>query len=544
MKIRLCVTILVVSIFILLISVPGYSLLSIDNTSTNSTNLITSVSLSSSGSSTNLNTSINSSLSSSSDTLSNSDLTTIISLSSIYYAENDVVNIDIRNMTGTTDVGNLYMEISVLEDPTYSFRYLGLLGNQISFIPEKSGTYTIRLYSISGDNYVYVAEKSFYVYDVKTYACKNYELNSLTNIDLRFYEYYANRSLPNSLTLVYTDYNNNSEVFVYANKIEGIIEYKFAKPGRYDLFSEGQYLDCFIADNANDTSTMNNTTFGNNASEIFNPENLATSNISIDNASLVAANMLSNTTNNTTTGIVSSVSQNVSYDENQPFIDQNGLLETTILTGDKQAIYNNFYSESGSENLDFSQDKLLDIRGMSNGIVIAEVSRNNTFGLILELWAIDVNTGMVKRLAFNESAPSYKIRFGIKDDVLFWVSEFNDKVYAYDTSSNITIYHNLPSYDLSKGEIGRVSFNDTVIKNGWEVLIDGSQIYFYNQKDGEIFSDDNSDIKEEFRKKFYLDKYLSSDELSQLSFEVNQDNTDQTDINTINSTQEENIIVQ
>jgi len=468
---------------------------------------------------------------------SNTDLTTIISMSNIYYNQNDLVDIYVRNTTSIFSSGDLSMEISILEDPTYSFRYLGSLGDKVSFIPEKSGTYIIRLYSIMNDSYTLVAEKYFYVYDAKSYDCKNYAIGSLININLKSYDYYATRPLPDSLTLVYTDYDNNSQIFVYSNKIIGVVEYKFTKPGRYALFSEGIYLDCFsvnetdsVSQNLNGTSMLDNSS---NSSSITNTSSFIISSIVSPENISSDENLLNLSLNNQSTN-QSTVQIN----------SQNETLQNSFLSGDRQAIYYNFYSENASRNFDFAKDMLLDIRAFSNGVVIAEISRNNTFGPILELWSININTGETIRLAFNESAPSSSIRPGIKDGVLFWVSEFNDRVYAYDTASNLTMYRNLPSYDLSKGEIGRVSFNDTAINNGWDVLVDGSQVYFYNSKEGEVFSDDNSDIKEQFRSKMNLDKYFSSDELSQLSLQVNQADNNANYTNANDITQGENSIAQ
>jgi len=493
---------LVSALLILFISSSGLSLLTTGVDSTNKTSAI-----------------VNSTSVSSSNAISNSDLTTILSLSSMYYTKNDMVDIYIHNTTAISNIGDLFMEISVLEYPTYSFRYLGLLDNKVSFIPEKSGTYTVKLYSMLNGNYVDIAEKSFYVYDADIYNCKNYGMNSLINIDLKSYDYYATRSLPNSLTLVYTDNSNNSEVFVYADKIEGVVEYKVARPGRYALFSEGQYLDCFIASDVNDVNVNTNLNTSNSATTFNNLTNASNIISDFGNMSDILTN--NTITNSSNDGLYNTSNTSISATGQEGGLE--GGLDASFLSGDRRMVYNNFYSESESKTFDFSKDKLRDIRGMDNGILIAEISRSNIYGFILELWAIDVNTGVAKRIAFNESAPSYKIRPGIKEGVIFWVSEFNDKVYAYDTVNGITVSRNLPSYDLGKGEIGRVSFNNTVIHSNWDVLVDGSQIYFYSPSDGEVFSDDNSDIKEEYRQRMNLDKYFSSDELSSLSLEVKQE---------------------
>jgi hypothetical protein len=312
------------------------------------------------------------------------------------------------------------------------------------------------------------------------------------------------------------------------------------------------YLDCFNVEDSN-SSNLNS---GN--SDVNTTVNSSVDAALIGNSSNVSDAMIigSSMTVDTITG------ENISNNESQGNLSQinpNELLQTSLLSGDRQATYNEFYSRNSSKNFDFSKDALLDIHGMDNSFVIAEISRNDTYGLILELWSINVKTGAVSRIAYNESAPSYNIRPGIKDDVVFWVSEYNDKIYAYDTVNNLTMYRNLPSYDISKGELGRVSFNDTAINNeqnvGWDVIVDGSQVYFYNPKEGEVFSDDNSDIKEQFRHLMNLDSYYTTDELSQLSLQVNQDdnsnNGDNTSIDTTaygnnaNSIyQEDNSIVQ
>jgi len=419
----------------------------------------------------------------SNNVVSNVDLASIISLDKTYYNKNDIVSIIIHNNTDVSNIGELSLEISVSDDPTYSYRYLGLLNSEISFIPENTGKYIVKLYAVQ-NNYALIAEKSFYVYSLDVNQCKNYNTNDYVSINLGSYAYYKNRSLPSSLNLVYQDSNNNSEVYVYTSNMAIPVTYTFSKPGTYSLFSEGNYLDCFIINSDMDITVNYDSYINNTYSSIFSG-----------------------------TAEGQNVSQNISQD--------------IPVAYDRHTAYNNFYSTNDSKHFNLSTDKILDMRGMSNGLVFAEIQRNITYDIV-ELWLIDTNTadGNIRIIAFNESAPSKNIRFGIKGNTVFWVSEFGDKIYAYDSDKNVTVYKNVPEYNPGNGEVGKISFNDTVIDNGWDVITDGSQIYFYNPERGETFSDDDMSTKEKFRQIMNLDKYLDVQELSSLSLEVDQEGQD------------------
>jgi len=96
----------------------------------------------------------------SNNVVSNVDLASIISLDKTYYNKNDIVSIIIHNNTDVSNIGELSLEISVSDDPTYSYRYLGLLNSEISFIPENTGKYIVKLYAVQ-NNYALIAENHF-----------------------------------------------------------------------------------------------------------------------------------------------------------------------------------------------------------------------------------------------------------------------------------------------------------------------------------------------------------------------------------------------
>jgi hypothetical protein len=60
---------------------------------------------------------------------------------------------------------SIYLDIYLLEDPSYSFRYLGIINEDIIFIPQIKGTYVLKLYSIKEGQPLLLSQNQFIVED-------------------------------------------------------------------------------------------------------------------------------------------------------------------------------------------------------------------------------------------------------------------------------------------------------------------------------------------------------------------------------------------
>ncbi len=83
--------------------------------------------------------------------------------------QRDFYNIDesvIIRLMGVPLLDNsIHLDIYLLEDSYYSFRYVGLINEDIVFIPQKQGTYMIKLFSVKDGQQVLLSENRFLVED-------------------------------------------------------------------------------------------------------------------------------------------------------------------------------------------------------------------------------------------------------------------------------------------------------------------------------------------------------------------------------------------
>jgi len=197
-----------------------------------------------------------------------------------YYQNDETVNIFLPNIKAINDAGGiLSLEISLKEDPTYNLRYLGVVDTSVLFIPQRAGNYIIKLYvdnvsvdalnslsdnssgsniNSSGSNingsgtmstaHALAAEKSFIVYDTDTDKCRNYNTGDTINIQFKDYDAYKNSS-PKDILMIFSYVNDagksSSEKWVYNQDVRDSITYVPSRVGKYSLFADGAYLDCF-----------------------------------------------------------------------------------------------------------------------------------------------------------------------------------------------------------------------------------------------------------------------------------------------------------
>jgi hypothetical protein len=126
----------------------------------------------------------------------------------------------------------------------------------------------------------------------------------------------------------------------------------------------------------------------------------------------------------------------------------------------------------------------------------------------------------IKKIGFQEFSSASDFPIALKDNFIFWLSKDKDKVFAFDLINEKYYQKNLPKFDPSKGERARINFPEIP----WTVIVDNFNFYFFSPETGEVFSDGNSEVLENFRQKFNLDKFLTKEKLSDLGFSVNWEN--------------------
>jgi hypothetical protein len=393
----------------------------------------------------------------------------------------------------------LSLEITLKEDPGYAFRYLGAVGESVLFVPQKVGTYVISLYEIVDSNMVLLSEKSFLVYDSDSSTCKGYNVGDNVEIDFRSYAQYNDTSkvpdLPLSVSMIYLDdITGKTEKYIYSQEIKPSIYYEVSKSGKYSLFADDQYLDCFVVRSYSNSSNLS----------------VGINDNSTNDSGIYVNNMLDN------------VSIQSLLDDMQLKNDSGSQINASG-DGDMDIInftQGNLSSYDTSKELNFSLDKIIEMKASPAGLVFAKISRGGISDLN-DIWIFDINTGASVRIGYDASAPAQDFSLGLKDDHLFWLSEDRKTIFAYNTMNNTQISEAVPEYDISKGEFGIIHFvNDPSIN--WTIMIDNSQFYFYSNESGQVFSDDNMDIKEAFRKKVSLDHLMDPGDIASLGLEIDR----------------------
>ena len=180
-----------------------------------------------------------------------------------YYESGESVDIFLSypSLDKAKNHDSMFLEVSLKEDPSYNLRYLGIVDDNIVFIPTRAGNYIIRLYKdkgagaqdagtqdVNSADVVLVSEKSFVVYTTDTLRCKNSATLESVNITFHDYEDYVNTT-PKSVMMIFSYINDkglaSSEKWVYNQDIKDSITFNPSREGKYSLFAEDKYLDCF-----------------------------------------------------------------------------------------------------------------------------------------------------------------------------------------------------------------------------------------------------------------------------------------------------------
>ncbi|MFA5797009.1 MAG: hypothetical protein WC916_03170 [Candidatus Woesearchaeota archaeon] len=432
----------------------------------------------------------------------------------IYLFPNDLLSQNKSRESRDSLFASLSLEVTLQEDTSYLLKYLGALDNDISFIPQKPGTYYIKVYlpksyldyqNIVNSNIVdsntlgsiivdssppdlgSSIEKTFVVYAESAFGCKEYAAGENVDISLRDYApYHDNASLPASVMLIYSNINY-SEKLLYSQEIRDVISYSSARLGKYSLYADGDYLDCFVITDKPVISQSN--------SDAADAGTL-----------IVDAGALS-------------------VDSSIPDLD------ALIQKREKR----NMPVLGISQALNISKDTIADMNALNNGLIAVRILKNNSNLTVLsELLVIDLNRSIAILIGFNESAPADDFTIGVKDQGIVWISKNHETLYLFDTQTATHISRRVLPYNVSKGELGTVLFLNTSLTNetgrtelpidfAWDVEFDNQQFYFYNPQFGQTFSDDDMKVKEAFRKLMDMDQILRPQDIAHLDLEIDRD---------------------
>jgi hypothetical protein len=173
-------------------------------------------------------------------------------------------------------------------------------------------------------------------------------------------------------------------------------------------------------------------------------------------------------------------------------------------------------SISSAESLtapDFRVDKVRKINADDEKVTF-QVEKNGK----VEVWYYAVNTDELTGIS-KDSDISDDFPIGIKDKYILWLSKDKRKLFVFDSESGKRLEEAVALPSPAKGEKVRVRIWGVP----WEVVITSDNFFFYSKKTGEIFSDDDGDVKEKFRHKFDLDSSMADEELVNLGFQVGEE---------------------
>lgn len=155
-----------------------------------------------------------------------------------------------------------------------------------------------------------------------------------------------------------------------------------------------------------------------------------------------------------------------------------------------------------NNELDFTSLKIKQIIGFSS-FVVAKTEDS--------IFLFDLVSGKIDLIGFGDNVSS-TFPVGLKENWIFWLSNDSSKLFVYDVVEKKLFYKDVK---IEEGKRTRVSFNEIP----WEIVI-FDNFYFYSDETGEVFSDDDKNVKEIFREKYFLDNFLSEEDLTDLGLEV------------------------
>jgi hypothetical protein len=159
-----------------------------------------------------------------------------------------------------------------------------------------------------------------------------------------------------------------------------------------------------------------------------------------------------------------------------------------------------------NKNLSFDQNfdylKIIKIKGISNNKILAVLNKG-------ELWFFDLIKEKQTRIS-DDIDINFDI--GIKVNHAFWLSKDRTKVY----------YMNLNSLTIKEKTLETADFSQRIYLPfpdlNLTLVLEGNNFYFQIPQIGEVFSDENSIVKDNFIRVFGLNKLLNEEELNNLGY--------------------------
>jgi hypothetical protein len=152
------------------------------------------------------------------------------------------------------------------------------------------------------------------------------------------------------------------------------------------------------------------------------------------------------------------------------------------------------------QNFDYL--KIIKIKGISNNKILAVLNKG-------ELWFFDLIKEKQTKISDDINV---NFDIGIKVNHAFWLSKDRTKVY-YMNLNNLTIKEKTLETDDFSQRI-YLPFHDLNLT----LVLEGNNFYFQIPQIGEVFSDENSIVKDNFIKVFGLNKLLNEEELDNLGY--------------------------
>ncbi|GEM_PF-6979155 len=162
------------------------------------------------------------------------------------YFTGEIVNITFESADsyfGNNQDG-VYLEIQNIADASYAYNYLGVVGDSVLFNPKQSGTYVIRVYDAKNSTYNLISQKYFSVHDSDS-SCNVLHFGDPITVDMTKYNYTS----ASGVYLLYYDLQNNFlKQYKYNDALKSTIYFNSPDVGRYYLFIDEVYADCFYVD--------------------------------------------------------------------------------------------------------------------------------------------------------------------------------------------------------------------------------------------------------------------------------------------------------
>jgi len=159
-----------------------------------------------------------------------------------------------------------------------------------------------------------------------------------------------------------------------------------------------------------------------------------------------------------------------------------------------------------NKNLSLDQNfdylKIIKIKGISNNKILAVLNKG-------ELWFFDLIKEKQTKIS-DDIDINFDI--GIKVNHAFWLSKDRTKVYYINLNSLTIKEKTLETDDFSQRIY--LPFPDLNLT----LVLEGNNFYFQIPQIGEVFSDENSIVKDNFIKVFGLNKLLNEEELNNLGY--------------------------